>query len=160
MGDPSTRVQRIGNKRQRYVWKNNNRTTYLLRCQSRARVDIEDLSEQITNFFIAYVAGHRSEFTTLNLTEQIRLKLTKEGQLPNEDNVENDASRPDISSLPVVRLLAGQVRIHVVGGAAEYVEFLICFALQTEPEVDDLDVLRGYVHEDVVKLEVAVSVVL
>lgn len=47
-----------------------------------------------------------------------------------------------------------------MGCAAEDVEFLIGFALQTEPEVDDLDVLRGHVHEDVVELEVAVSVVL
>lgn len=131
-----------------------------MRCQSRIRVDIEDLSEQISNFFIAYVVGHRSEFTTLNLSEQIRLKLTKEGQLANEDDVENNASGPNIGSLPIVRLLAGQVWIHVVGCAAEDVEFLICFALQTEPEVDDLDVLRGHVHEDVVELEVAVSVVL
>ena len=138
----------------------NNNSTYLLRCQSRIRVDIEDPSEQISNFFIAYVAGHLSEFTTLNLSEQICLKLTKEGQLADEDDVENNASGPNIGSLPIVRLLAGQVRIHVVGCTAEDVEFLIGFALQTEPEVDDLDVLRGHVHEDVVELEVAVSVVL
>lgn len=85
----------------------NNNSTYLLRCQSRIRVDIEDPSEQISNFFIAYVAGHLSEFTTLNLSEQICLKLTKEGQLADEDDVENNASGPNIGSLPIVRLLAG-----------------------------------------------------
>ena len=131
---------------------------YLLCCQPRVWIDIEDPSEKVSHFFIADVAGNRREFATLNLAEQICLKLTKEGQLADKDYIENDTTGPNIRSLTVVRLFSGQIRVHIVRCATKHVEFVIGSRLETEAEVDNLDVLAGRVHQNVVQFEVSVRV--
>lgn len=83
--------------------------------------------------------GDGAELTRLDFTEQIGLELSKEGKLTYENDVQDDTSSPHIGCLAGIRLLANQVRIHVVRSSTEDLQFLflaILLRFDAETEVD------------------------
>ena len=72
----------------------------------------------------------------LNFPEHIRLELARKWQATCEQDKEDDAAGPDVRSLPVVRLLFRQGRIHVVRRAAIHRQLLLLVAFDPETEVD------------------------
>lgn len=94
----------------------------------------------------------------MNFSKEVRLELAEEWQFANENNVEDDSTGPNVGRRPVVRLLSHDVWVHVVRCSAENAQLLVGGSLQTETEIDNFNRLGRRVHQDVVKLEVSVSV--
>ena len=132
----------------------------LLRCQSSIRVGIKDSAEQISDFFITDIRWYCSELALLNLSEEVQLELSEVWKLADVNYVKDDSAGPDICREAIVGSLTHDIRVHIVRCPTEYVQFFIRAHLLTESEVNDLDVLGGHVHEDVVQLEIAMRVAL
>ena len=113
-------------------------------------IDLENLFEKMTDFVVADLCWNGRELATLDLTEQVLLELSKKWQLAYEDDVQDDATCPDICSLAVVRHLPDQIRVHVVRRATVDRQLLVLAGFKAEPKINDFNLFCLHVHQDVV----------
>ena len=83
----------------------------------------------------------RKELTHLDAGVKFLFGLTDEGEAACQQDVENDAERPDICFVAIVFTLSRYFRRHVRRSAAENFEIHILFSSNTEAKVNDLDSL-------------------
>ena len=127
-------------------------------CDARVWVNVEDAPEKVPDLVVADVVRNRCKFAVLDLSEEVGLELTEEGQFADVDDIKDYSTGPYIRRKAVIGALSHDIRVHVVRRATENVELLIGSHMLAEPKVDYLDILRRDVHKDVVQLEVAVSI--
>lgn len=104
------------------------------------------------------IVGRELVLARLDLPEQVALVLREERQLADDHDEEDDAARPDVGRLALVRLLLREVGAHVLGRAALHRQLLILRAARREPEINDLDVVVSLlVDQNIVELQVSVD---
>lgn len=122
------------------------------------RVDLKNLFEHVTHFLIANFSWDGSEFPTLDFAEQVCLELSEERQFAYQDDVENDSTGPYVRCRAVVRNFSHQIWIHVVRCATVDAQSVVVSSFETEAEINYLNLLCVYVHQDVVQLQISVCV--
>lgn len=88
-------------------------------------VYLEDGVEQVSDAVVAQIVRDRLVLTVLDFAEKVAFELTEKRQFPDEDYVQNYATRPYISSEGRVGDFPNDVRVHVVRRATVHVELLI-----------------------------------
>ena len=79
------------------------------------------------------------EFPCLNLSVEVLLEFPEKGKLPGEQDKQDDSESPDVCCMPVIILFSRNVWVHIVWGAAEQGQLLVCWSSDAESEIDDFD---------------------
>jgi hypothetical protein len=124
--------------------------TYIVSTNSLLGVHLKNSCEKWPDLVVAQLCGHWRKLAWLYLSEQVRLKVPEKRQFPDEQNVQDDATRPNVSRHRQVRLFFYKVGVHVMGRPTESVVQLVLTSLEWKAKVDNLDLFEFRVKEYVV----------